>query len=111
MNVMRWTGIAAALVLAGMLCVLDRGAAAEGDATWDRMVDKAVGYLKSTQADDGTWSRERSPGVTGIVLTGLLQSGKVGPNDPVAQKALRYIESLVNPEEGHIAGKDAKVQL
>jgi squalene-hopene/tetraprenyl-beta-curcumene cyclase len=112
MNVLRWTGIAAALVLAGMLCVLDRGAAAEGDAAaWDRMVDKAVGYLKSTQADDGTWSRDRSPGVTGIVLTGLLQSGKVTSNDPAAEKALRYIESLVNPEEGHIAGRDAKVQL
>jgi squalene-hopene/tetraprenyl-beta-curcumene cyclase len=35
----------------------------------------------------------------------------VNANDPVARKALGYIESLVNPEKKHIAGKDPKVQL
>jgi squalene-hopene/tetraprenyl-beta-curcumene cyclase len=74
-------------------------------------VDRAVDYLKSTQADDGSWSRDRSPGVTGIALTGMLQTGKVSPRDPVADRGLKYVESLVNPKEGHIAGKDPKVQL
>jgi squalene-hopene/tetraprenyl-beta-curcumene cyclase len=31
--------------------------------------------------------------------------------DPTAAKALKYIESLVNPEKKHIAGQGAKVQL
>jgi squalene-hopene/tetraprenyl-beta-curcumene cyclase len=78
---------------------------------WDRTVDRAVQYLKGTQAEDGSWSRDKSPGVTGICLTGMLQTGKLSPADPAAQKALKYIESLVNPKAGHIAGKDPKVQL
>jgi squalene-hopene/tetraprenyl-beta-curcumene cyclase len=78
---------------------------------WERVVDKAVMFLRSTQAEDGSWSKEKSPGVTGVILTGLLQTGKVSPNDPMAEKALRYIESLVNTKAGHIAGKDPKPQL
>jgi squalene-hopene/tetraprenyl-beta-curcumene cyclase len=70
-----------------------------------------MAYLKSSQGEDGSWSRNRSPGVTGIILTGLLRSGKVSEDDPTATRALAYIESLVNPKAGHIAGKDAKVQL
>jgi squalene-hopene/tetraprenyl-beta-curcumene cyclase len=78
---------------------------------WAGVVDKAIGYLKSTQEEAGGWSTAASPGVTGIVLTGLLKTRRVSAQDPVAAKALKYIESLVNAEKGHIAGKDAKVQL
>jgi squalene-hopene/tetraprenyl-beta-curcumene cyclase len=79
--------------------------------TWTQTVDKAIAFLKSSQDSDGGWSTKSNPGVTGIVLTGLLRTGRITPNDPVAAKALKYIESLVNPEKGHIAGKDPKVQL
>jgi squalene-hopene/tetraprenyl-beta-curcumene cyclase len=79
--------------------------------TWDAVADKAANYLKSTQDPNGGWSTAKSPGVTGVVLTGLLKSGTITVKDPVAEKALRYIESLVNREHKHIAGKDAKVQL
>ncbi|HJT77734.1 MAG TPA: prenyltransferase/squalene oxidase repeat-containing protein [Gemmataceae bacterium] len=73
---------------------------------WNRMVEKAITYLRGTQADDGTWSRNKAPGVTGVVLTGLLQTGKVSPNDPMADKALKHIESLIDPKTGGIAGKE-----
>src|SRR5262245_62045533 len=63
---------------------------------WDRVVDKAVEYLKASQAADGSWGGNRKEGVTGVVLTGLLQTGKVKATDPVAAKALKFIESLVN---------------
>lgn len=78
---------------------------------WNRVVDAAVRYLQTAQADDGSWSRDRSPGVTGVVLTGLLQTGKVNAEHPLAARSLRYIESLVNPQAGHIAGRDPRVQL
>jgi squalene-hopene/tetraprenyl-beta-curcumene cyclase len=78
---------------------------------WDGMVDKAVHFLKTTQGEDGSWSGNKTPGVTGIVLTGLLRTGKVSVDDPMAQRALSYIESLVNTKAGHIAGKDPKPQL
>jgi squalene-hopene/tetraprenyl-beta-curcumene cyclase len=106
-----------ALLLAVALAVLP-GGAAEPDKKpgpdakeWNRVVDKAVEYLKTHQGADGAWSEDRSPGVTGIALTGMLQTGKVTAKDPVAEKALKYIESLINRKEGHIAGADPKVQL
>jgi squalene-hopene/tetraprenyl-beta-curcumene cyclase len=79
--------------------------------TWDQTVDKAVNYLKGTQQQSGGWSTDQTPGVTGVVLTGMLRTGRVTPKDPVAERALKYIESLVDPEHKHIAGKGAKVQL
>jgi squalene-hopene/tetraprenyl-beta-curcumene cyclase len=78
---------------------------------WAAVVDKAIGYLKSSQEAGGGWSTSTNPGVTGIALTGLLKARRVTVNDPVAAKALAYIESLVNREKGHIAGQDPKVQL
>jgi squalene-hopene/tetraprenyl-beta-curcumene cyclase len=79
--------------------------------TWDDTVDKAIAYYRKTQEPGGGWSTKASPGVTGIVVTGLLRTGKVTDKDPMIDKALGYIESLINKEDGHIAGKGAKVQL
>jgi len=79
--------------------------------SWDQVVDRAIGYLRQTQANDGSWSEQRSPGITGVVLTGILSTGKLSLDDPMVVKALGYIGSLVNMKEGHIAGKDPKVQL
>jgi squalene-hopene/tetraprenyl-beta-curcumene cyclase len=78
---------------------------------WEKIVDHAFNYLKSSQAEDGSWSREKSPGITGVVVTGMLGTGRIGPDDPTVARALKYIESLINPKAGHIAGPDARVQL
>jgi squalene-hopene/tetraprenyl-beta-curcumene cyclase len=102
----------------GSLVLLSGGQAAEPEKKpgvdakeWDSVVDKAIAHLRSTQAKDGSWSAKGSPGITGIVLTGLLKTGKVTKDDPMVKKALEYIESLINKEKGHIAGKDPKVGL
>jgi squalene-hopene/tetraprenyl-beta-curcumene cyclase len=105
-------GITALLLSGALVSYNVRAAADAGDARqWDRTVDRALNYLRTTQAADGSWDRQRSPGITGVVLTGILGTGKVSPDDPLAARALGYIESLVNPQAGHIAGRDAKVQL
>ena len=73
-------------------------------AEWQAVVDKATAYLKTTQAADGSWSTEpQKRGITGIVVTGLLSTGQ-SPSDAPAAGGLKYVESLVNPEKGHIAG-------
>jgi squalene-hopene/tetraprenyl-beta-curcumene cyclase len=88
-----------------------QGKADSTEPDWNRMVDRGVTYLRGTQGESGAWSDARSPGITGVVLCGLLHAGKVSTQDPMAVKALHYIESLVNPRAGHIAGKDPKLQL
>lgn len=106
MNALRYTGFLVALLGVG-ICLWDAGRAAEPQKEWDRVVDRGIDYLKHSQAEDGTWSKGGfTPGVTGVALTGLLQTGKVTPNDPVADLALKYIESLIDPKTGHIAGKE-----
>ena len=79
--------------------------------TWDDVARNAAKFLQGTQDKNGGWSTDKTPGVTGIALTGLLKARQATPQDPVGQKALKYIESLVNPEKKHIAGKDPKNQL
>ncbi|HEY7330545.1 MAG TPA: prenyltransferase/squalene oxidase repeat-containing protein [Gemmataceae bacterium] len=99
--------------LVGSLALLGNARAAADPKQWNESVDRAVAYLRQQQNDDGSWgkSEQEKVGATGLVLTGLLQSGKVGPDDPMVDKGLKYIESLINPREKHIAGKDPRVQL
>ena len=75
------------------------------------LVEKAAGYLKKSQNEDGSWGKEpNNRGETGIVTTGLIKAG-VKPTDAPAAKAVKYIESLVNAKSGHIAGDDARATL
>jgi squalene-hopene/tetraprenyl-beta-curcumene cyclase len=85
--------------------------AADADKTWNDAVDKAVTYFRKTQAVDGSWAEKQSPGITGLVVTGLLRTGKVTAKDPMIDKALKYIESLIDPKAGHIAGRGAAAKL
>jgi squalene-hopene/tetraprenyl-beta-curcumene cyclase len=101
--------LASAALVAGSLAVVP--AAAPPAAEWDATVGKGVEFLKSTQEPGGGWSTQRSPGVTGLAVTAMLKTGKLTPDDKPVADGLRYIESLVNPKDKHIAGKDAKVQL
>ncbi|QEL16057.1 prenyltransferase/squalene oxidase repeat-containing protein [Limnoglobus roseus] len=85
--------------------------AADPKAEWKATVDKGVAFLKAAQKPDGSWgTAPQSMGVTGVVVTGLLQCG-VSPDEEPAAKGLAYIESLVNPKAGHIAGNDPKTGL
>ena len=79
--------------------------------TWDLVTEKAIQFARVNQDANGGWSTAKSPGVTGVVLTGMLRTGLVEAKDPTAAKALKYIESLANPKDKHLAGKDPKVQL
>jgi len=100
-------------VLIGLSASLSLAKAGADPKQWNDSVDKAVAYLRKQQNDDGSWgkSEQEKVGATGLILTGLLQSGKVGPDDPMVDKGLKYVESLINPREKHIAGKDPRVQL
>jgi squalene-hopene/tetraprenyl-beta-curcumene cyclase len=112
----RWLTVNAAVISCTLLGL---GIAKSGDPKllgpdpqkWERLVDKGVEFLRTSQNPDGSWSAKQPMGVTGIALTGLLRTGKVKPEDPTAAKALNYIESLVNEKAGHIAGKNPALGL
>lgn len=75
------------------------------------MIDKAVAFLKKSQNENGSWGKEpQNRGVTGIVVTGLLGNGFRAGDEPAA-RGVAFIETLINKNDGHIAGNDAKVQL
>jgi squalene-hopene/tetraprenyl-beta-curcumene cyclase len=80
----------------------------QGEKTRDQVIADGVAFLKKSQAEDGTWSRGVSLGVTGLATIGLLRGGKVPADDPQVAKALAVIESLKNDESGDLAN-DAKL--
>jgi squalene-hopene/tetraprenyl-beta-curcumene cyclase len=61
--------------------------------------DKAINYLRTSQADDGSWTSPMAPGLTGLVVTGLLENG-VKVDDPMIDKALKQILKHVQPDGG-----------
>jgi squalene-hopene/tetraprenyl-beta-curcumene cyclase len=79
-------------------------------AEWQAVVDKATKYLKDKQDDKGGWSTDKNIGVTGVAVTGLLQTGTKPDAEPAA-KGLKFIEGLINEKAGHIAGADPRVGL
>jgi squalene-hopene/tetraprenyl-beta-curcumene cyclase len=60
---------------------------------------KAVDFLKATQANDGTWTSNTSTGVTALAITALLQSG-VPVTDPTVAKGLSALEKYVQKDGG-----------
>ena len=74
------------------------------DRSWNAVVDEAVAFLRKSQAPNGSFSADRSIGITGIVVTGVLQSGRVERSDPLATNGLAAIEQLINKTDGHLAG-------
>lgn len=65
---------------------------AEKTASLPKLVDRGIGFLRSTQAEDGSWSSFAGSGVTSLTATSLLSHGRT-PQDPVVAKAIEYILS------------------
>lgn len=62
-------------------------------------LDRAIGFLRTAQAPDGSYASFAGPGVTAVVTTGLLRNG-VGANDPLVARSLKYLEGMVRPDGG-----------
>jgi squalene-hopene/tetraprenyl-beta-curcumene cyclase len=64
------------------------------------VIDRAVAFLKKEQGEDGSFSPKLGgPGVSALVVAGLLQNG-VSVDDPVVAKALAYMEKRVKGDGG-----------
>jgi squalene-hopene/tetraprenyl-beta-curcumene cyclase len=62
--------------------------------------DKAIAFLEKSQSADGSYSSKLAgPGVTALVVAGLLRNG-VSPSDPVIEKALKAMQKSVKDNGG-----------
>jgi squalene-hopene/tetraprenyl-beta-curcumene cyclase len=96
-----WLKVAA--VSPAALAALPRFAtAAPSGADVKAVVDKALGYLKTAQKDDGNFAtdpRAGEPGLTALIAAALIRSG-VPADNPVVAKALKFLESKVQKDGG-----------
>jgi squalene-hopene/tetraprenyl-beta-curcumene cyclase len=100
----------ACLVVAGLALSLGTPPARAADVGADpkdakAVADKAVAFLKKSQAADGSWSAKYTgPGCTALIVAAMLRNG-VGPDDPAVAKAIKYLEENVK-KDGGIYNKD-----
>jgi squalene-hopene/tetraprenyl-beta-curcumene cyclase len=64
------------------------------------VLEKAADYLKSHQGEDGSFSPKiAGPGVTAVVVAGMLRAG-FRDDDPVVARGLAYLEKSVKADGG-----------
>jgi squalene-hopene/tetraprenyl-beta-curcumene cyclase len=56
-------------------------------------------YLRTTQADDGTWTSPKAVGITGLIVAALLESG-LPPSDAMVAKGLKALEKQIQKDGG-----------
>ncbi len=78
--------------------------AADWRATRQESVSKAVEFVRSSQADDGSWSSETGPAVTALVATALLENG-YDAKDPLVAKAIDFVLKFKQADGGIYAEK------
>ena len=67
-------------------------------------VNKAIEFLRTSQAADGSFSAEAGPAVTALVATAVLKNGRTA-DDPLVAKSLKYLSGFVHPDGGIYADK------
>jgi len=63
------------------------------------VVERAISFLKTTQAEDGSFSSHTGTGVTSLIATGLLRNGRTAA-DPLVSKSIAYLEQQVRKDGG-----------
>ena len=60
---------------------------------------RAINFLRTAQADDGSWTTPTAPGITALVTTALLRSG-VSSGDPTVVRGLNNLSAFVQEDGG-----------
>lgn len=95
------------VTLAVSTCISAQGADDAATEPGAAAVRGGLGFLDGRQDDDGSWSPEPGPAVTGLVLRALVQDGRTPATDPVAAAALAYVLGKVQPDGSIRSGEDS----
>ena len=63
------------------------------------MRERGVNFLRTTQADDGSWTNNTQPGISALCVYGLLRSD-VPADDPTVAKGLKHLLSFAQEDGG-----------
>ncbi|MFG0332961.1 MAG: prenyltransferase/squalene oxidase repeat-containing protein [Maioricimonas sp. JB049] len=103
----RWRTVLAGSLMAVVLVAPGRLSAAGPDlATLEQSRSQAIAFLRTTQADDGSWTTPTVPGITALAVVSLLKNG-VPVDDPTVAKGLAFIERLAK-EDGGLYYKESR---
>jgi squalene-hopene/tetraprenyl-beta-curcumene cyclase len=64
------------------------------------LAGKAITFLRPRQGRDGSWSGDREPGITALVVTAMLRTGRIAPEDPAITKGLTFLQKYIGPKGG-----------
>ena len=93
-------GIGVAFLLALQPAVSQQPTVTPDQKELQKVIEKAIGFLKTSQQADGSFSPKfAGAGITSLVTAALLKNG-VGPQEPVVAKSLKFLESNVKPDGG-----------
>ena len=67
---------------------------------------RGVNFLRTTQADDGSWTQPDAVGITALAATSLIRSG-LAVDDPTVAKALANLQTFIR-EDGGISAEASK---
>lgn len=75
-----------------------------------KLIERGAEYLLSTQEDNGGWVTQSSPGVTCLILRGLIQAPDYGPQHPAVRRGLNYVLDKCQRESGGIHTVGSNIQ-
>jgi hypothetical protein len=97
-----WLGSLALLSMMAILTRSERALAAPKHGVDDKeiqaLVEKAIESLKSKQGDDGSFFPKAGPGVTALVVAGLIRNGHA--DHEIVKKGLAFLEKKVQKDGG-----------
>ncbi|MBL8878062.1 MAG: terpene cyclase/mutase family protein [Phycisphaerales bacterium] len=64
---------------------------------------RAAQFLIASQGKDGGWKSDKGPGITALVLLGLVRDPTIGPKHPAVQRGLEFMRRY-HREDGGIYG-------
>ena len=81
----------------GFAALLAAVGAVRADDALDAAAKKGIDYLRTVQAEDGSFSSQMGTGLTSIAILGMLGNG-LPIDDPMLAKAIDYLKSQAQPD-------------